>query len=63
MKLAIEDAFPKVSDSGCLQTFEKSFEIYDSDEEPKRCYVSNNVDQDVTLQFLILATKKLVLSR
>lgn len=59
MKQAIENAFSKVNDSGCLQTFEKSFEIYDSDEEPKRCYVSDNGDQDVHFAVLNPGNKEI----
>jgi hypothetical protein len=47
MKQAIEDSFPHVKGGGCLQTFKKSFEIYDSDEDPKRCYVRNDINQEI----------------
>lgn len=59
MKQAIEVAFPQVKNGGCLQTFEKSFEIYDSDDEPKRCYVSNETDQDVHFAVLNPGNKEI----
>lgn len=47
MKQAIENSFPQVKSGGCLQTFKTSFEIYDSDADPKRCYVRNSITQDI----------------
>ncbi|MCF2442458.1 hypothetical protein L0657_00720 [Dyadobacter sp. CY345] len=47
MQQAIENSFPQIVGGTCLERLTTSFEIFDNDSDPRRCYVRKNLNEQV----------------
>ncbi|RDB02809.1 hypothetical protein [Runella aurantiaca] len=58
MRQSIEAFFPQCIEGKCIETEQGDFQIFDSEQEPKRCYIRKNEEEPTHFSVLNPAQKE-----